>query len=147
MVDRQALLRAEVAQVARFLAGFQTSATPRVGLGASGETLWIRNFPLPAWAQPDHVHLALVMQHFPVEPPKGLYLLSSDTHRTLVAALQRRFNVFQDTAFHGAPAVPGYEWLCFGFLNGWRYNVKAPHRGDNTAKMLAEFWRALEEQS
>lgn len=145
MSQRLALLELEVANVARWLAAFSGSRPPRVGLGNSGESLWVHNFPLPDRYRPDHVSLAMVVRDFPVEPPKGLYLLSEGTDGAMLQALKARFNVFQDKAFHGAPAMEGFEWICVGYLNGWRYNVHAPHRGDNIHKMLCEFWRLLEE--
>lgn len=145
MVDSLALKRREVDEVALFLQRFNTRVAPRVGLGPSGNSLWVQNFPLPDWMRPDHVDLALVLDNFPYDPPKGLYLLTTATERALVAGLQRRFNVFQDMAVHGAPPIQGYEWVCFGFLDGWRYNIRAPHKGDNTAKMLAAFFAELQQ--
>ena len=145
--SRDELLQAEVRGIEHFLAGFQTRLAPMVGLGPSGETVWVKRLPLPDHMQPDHLDIVMVVRDFPVDPPRGIFLLSSATHDDLIASLKQRFNVFQDRTYHGAPGpVPGYEWLCFGYLNGWRYNVNQPHRGDNIAKMLAEFWRALEEE-
>jgi hypothetical protein len=137
-----------VRAISTFLRGFDVRLRPQVGLGSSRETLWVKHFPLPDPLRPDHLDIVMVVDRFPVDPPKGLFLLSSATHDGLIATLKQRFNVFQQATFHGAPPpVPGYEWICFGYLDGWRYNLGAPHRGDNIAKMLGEFWRALEEQS
>jgi hypothetical protein len=148
MDPRRRLLEFEVRSITAFLDGFDVSQRPQVGLGPSLQTLWIKRFPLPDPLRPDHLDMVMVVDRFPVDPPKGLFLLSGATHAALVASLKRRFNVFQAATFHGAPPpVPGYEWICFGYLNGWRYDVKSPNRGDNVAKMLSEFWRALEEQA
>jgi hypothetical protein len=140
------LLEAEVLLIERFLAGFHTSRPPKVGLGSARGTLWIRKFPLPDGMRPDHLDLVLDMSCHPQEPPKGIYLLSGPNNQALLDQLKRHFNVFHNNAAHGAKAVEGFEWVCFGFFEkNWRYNVAAPHKGDNTAKMLQEFWRALVE--
>lgn len=145
---RRRLLEFEVRNIVRMTDGFDVRQRPQVGLGGSLQTLWVRNFPLPDPLRPDHLDLLMVVDRFPVDPPKGLFLLSRATHVALIAMLKQRFNVFQDATYHGAPPpVQGYEWICFGYLNGWRYDVKNPNRGDNIAKMLSEFWRALEARS
>lgn len=145
MSNRLALLRADALETQRWLNGFECQQRPVVGLEGSGQTLWIRNFPLPDSYRPDRVDLALVVRDYPVEPPKGLYLIHRPGNASLLEGLKCRFNIFQNQAFHGAPAIEGYEWICVGYLNGWRYNTATPARGDNIQKMLLEFWRLLEE--
>lgn len=136
----------EKQNIQRWLSCFDVDVPPMVGFGPSGETLWVKNFMLPDWCVPDKLDIVLVMKNYPVEPPKGIYLLSKATNRNLITSLQSRFNVFQNTAFHGAPTgIQGYEWICFGYLNGWRFNNREPHKGDNICKMLRNFWRTLEE--
>lgn len=139
------LLRQEVRLIEHYLSGFQTSRPPRVGLGTKGGTLWIRNLPLPDGLRPDHLDMVLDVSGFPQEPAKGMYLLITPENRALVDQLKLRFNVFQNNAAHGAKPIEGFEWICFGYLSGWSYNIRAPHKGDNLAKMLMEFWRALQE--
>lgn len=139
-----ALLQQEVVSVQRWLDQCQAARRPMVALEPSGETLSVTNFPLPDKYRPDHVSLALVVRDFPTEPPKGIYLLSDASNRQLIGMLRQRFNVFQGTAYHGAPAIRGFEWICVGYLNGWHYDTRAPHKGDNIFKMLLEFWRLLE---
>ncbi|MBS4709740.1 hypothetical protein J4G57_17925 [Aeromonas caviae] len=140
------LLASEVATIEAFLTCFEGATTAQAGLSPSRGALWIQGFPLPAHYKPDSICLLLDVSHFPIEPPKGMYLLTNATNRTLVEQLKKRFNVFQNLAFHGAQGVEGYEWLCFGYLDGWRYNIRQPNKGDNIAKMLISFWRMLEEK-
>ena len=117
---------------------------PQIGLGKSYETVWVQNFPLPNHYRPDYIDLALIVKAYPLDPPKGIYLLSSATSRDLITSFKKRFNVFRDRAFHNAPSVDGYEWICFGYLSGWRYNARAPHKGDNLGKLMRNLWHELE---
>jgi len=143
---RLSLLQWEMTAISRWLGAFTAACPPRVGLERSGQTLWVKDFPLPDHFRPDRVSLALVVDKYPVEPPKGLYLLSEGANQELLQRLKASFNIFQDRGFHGAPSIEGFEWICLGYLNGWRHNPRAPQRGDNIQKMLAEFWRLLEEK-
>ena len=145
MNRRLDLLHWEVANLQLWLDRFECAHPPRAGLAASGETLWVHDFPLPDQFRPDRVSLALLAQDFPLEPPKGIYLASTAGNKELLRALARHFNIFQNKAFHGAPAIQGFEWICVGYLEGWRHDARSPRRGDNIQKMLLEFWRLLEE--
>lgn len=129
----------------KWLSCFDATSNPIVGIGPSNETFWIKDFPLPDIYQPDKLSLVLEVSNYPQVPPKGIYLLSTETNRELIAALKRKFNVFEGAAFHGAQSIRGYEWICIGYLNGWKFNGKSPHKGDNICKMLQHFWRLLEE--
>lgn len=141
---RQQLLQGEVTRLNRWLAGFDCVNAPQAGLGQTLETLWVRHFPLPDGLGLDDIHLAMVVRDFPTEPPKGLYLLSDSRTRHLVQRLRGIFNVFHARGFHGAPSMEGFEWICVGYLEGWRYDIQQPTRGDNIQKMLLSFWRLLE---
>ena len=145
MRSRAELLAWEVGNIVQWLSHFECAPAPRVGVLRQGHTLYVDDFPLPDGYAPERVDLAMKVSDYPVEPPKGLYLLAEATNGALLSRLRQRFNVFADTAFHGAPAVEGSQWICVGYLEGWRFNPGAPHRGDNIQKMLAEFWRVLEE--
>lgn len=122
-----------------------TGPQPVVSIGPSGETFIVSGFPCPDKYQSDSFNLALVVRDYPQDPPKGIYLLTTDTNRALISHLKGKFNVFQDSAAHGAPSIQGYEWICVGYLNSWKFNASAPHKGDNITKMLQNFWRLLEE--
>jgi hypothetical protein len=143
-VFRSQLLAQEVARINHWLGEFECRNRPVAGLGSSQETLWVRLFPLPDALGLENIHLAMVVRDYPVEPPKGLYLLQDERTRRLVTRLRHQFNTFGDRAFHGAPSVKDYEWICVGYLDGWRFDVHQPARGDNVLKMLVEFWRLLE---
>lgn len=145
MKSRAELLRWEQHNLQRWLDAFECETSPRVAIEPSGETMTIRNFPLPDGMRPDRIDVALVVRAFPADPPKGLYLLKRPECAAVIARLQRQFNIFEGRGFHGAPSIAGFEWLCLGYLNGWRYDTGRPHKGDNIQKMLAEFWRLLEE--
>ena len=142
--QRHLLLTQEVTRINQWLGEFECRRAPLAGLGRTRETLWVRHFPLPDSLRLDDIHLAMVVRDYPVEPPKGLYLLHDERTRQLVSRLRGHFNTFGDRAFHGAPSVEGYEWICIGYLDGWRFNIHQPERGDNVLKMLVEFWRLLE---
>jgi hypothetical protein len=129
----------------KWLSCFDGSANAIVGIGPSNETFLVKDFPLPDKYQPDRLSLVLEVRSYPQDPPKGIYLLTTETNRSLIDSLKRKFNVFQNTAFHGAESIQGYEWICVGYLNGWKFNAQAPHKGDNICKMLKHFWRLLEE--
>lgn len=144
-MNRISLLHREMSELNAWLNAFETPHAPRAQLLPSGETLRITNFPLPEGFSPDRVHMALIVRDFPSDPPKGLYLYRKPGAERVIAQLAHHFNVFAGRGFHGAPSIPDFEWLCVGYLNGWRYDLKAPHRGDNITKMLGEFYRLAEE--
>lgn len=135
----------EIPETQKWLSCFDGSAKSVVGIGPSSETFWVKDYPLPDKYCPDRLSIVLEIRSYPQDPPKGIYLLTTETNRALIAMLQQKFNVFQDKAFHGAPNIEGYEWICIGYLNGWKFNARAPHKGDNICKMLQHFWQVLEE--
>jgi len=145
MKSRNDLLVWERENLQRWLDGFDCGVRPRVSVAPSGETMTVQNFPLPDGFAPDRIDVALVIKAFPADPPKGLYILRRPDNGLIVARLQNKFNVFRDKGFHGAPSIAGFEWLCIGYLDGWRYHASQPHKGDNIQKMFVEFWRLLEE--
>ncbi|MCC6505039.1 MAG: hypothetical protein IT475_06280 [Aquimonas sp.] len=142
----QALLRWECNNIQNWLDAFDCAKPPQATLQASGETLVIKRFPMPDGFRPDHLNLALVVKGFPMDPPKGIYLLKTSENKSVIASLQTRFNIFNGRGFHGAASIDGFEWLCIGYLDGWQYNRSYPNRGDNIQKMLAEFWRLISER-
>jgi len=144
MMARDQLLRWERASLQQWLDTFDCSRRPHVSVEPSGQTLSIRDFPLPDSYAPDRVDLAIVVNTFPADPPKGLYVLRRPDNARVVDRLRLKFNVFEGRGFHGAPSIANFEWICIGFLNGWRYDTRRPHKGDNITKMLGEFWRELE---
>lgn len=143
MPNRTQLLHWETDSLQNWLNAFDASLTPRVTLGSSMETLLVRCFPLPEGFSPDYLDIALILRSFPSSPPVGLYMKQSERNHVAIERLKRKFNVFHGTAYHGAPAMLGYEWICVGYTNGWKYNTQSPNQGDNITKMMMEFWRLL----
>lgn len=145
-MNRTELLNWEITNLNGWLSCANMSATPVARLGPSPHnTIAIQNFPLPDRFRPDYIDIALIVDEFPTDAPKGLYMLKTSKNKSVIEALAQKFNVFQNQAFHGAPAKDGFEWLCYGYLDGWRYNARMPHAGDNIFKMLKSFSRILEE--
>lgn len=137
------MLRREVAAIQRWFDGFYPGASqrPRVAtLGRTGEYIVVQALPLPDGYSPDEVDALLLVDNFPSLPPIGLYLLNAG-NESIVRQLRRQFNAFQDQAFHAAPSVPSYTWICYHYANNrWRYNTSDPAKGDNLAKFLASFF-------
>ena len=145
MKSRNDLLAWEHNNLQLWLDGFDCAARPRVAISAGGETMTVRDFPLPDGYAPDRIDIAMIVNSFPADPPKGLYILRRADNSRVIEQLQSHFNVFRDKGFHGAPSMTGFEWLCIGYLDGWTYRTDLPNKGDNIQKMLLEFWRHLEE--
>lgn len=146
MIKRD-LLDIEVSQINRYLQCFDSNKTPWASLSPTGEAILIHNYPLPDGYHPDYLNMAIVVDQYPMESTKGIYLLADTTNRSLLNQLKDKFNVFRDKGFHGAPSISGYDWICIGYLNGWRYNVDQPCKGDNVLKILIRFKGILEEKS
>ena len=142
---RNELLNWERNNIQTWLNAFDCAKPARVRIEPSGETISVQNFPLPDLYRPDHIDIALIVAGFPSDPPKGLYLLRRPDNAAIINRLTKHFNVFHEMGFHGAPSITGFEWLCIGHLHGWHYKVSTPNKGDNIQKMLAEFWRLLQE--
>ncbi len=141
------LLREEVALVQALLDRFER---PRDGsrrtalLGDTGEFIVVKHFPLPDRFRPDHVDLLVLVPDFPARPPIGVYCLNRN-NESVIAQISSVFNAFRDSAYHDAPPVPGYTWICHHYANNqWRRNPHAPNRGDNVGKFLADFFFKLE---
>ena len=145
-MTKDQLLQGQIQAIAAWVSCFDgLVATPRIGLGPNKQTLYIKNFPLPDGYNPNCLDIVLDVSNFPVDPPKGIYLLTNATSRPLVDHLKRSFNIFQNSAAHSARPVQGYEWICVGYINGWRFNPNNPPKGDNILKMLQSWWRILDE--
>ncbi len=77
-------------------------------------------------------------------PVKGIYVLN-DGFNGQEAALCQKFNLFRDSAYHEAEAIPGYTWICHIYPgNRWHLDANDPARGDNLRKYLALFLEKLE---
>ncbi len=143
---KQSLLQVEVATIQHYLDGFETTVNGNrrtVRLGNTAEFLIIRNFPLPDGFCPDYMDILVMTDSFPAIPPIGIYVLNKD-NPALLKQLCGRFNTFRDRAFHDAPAIPGYTWICYHYANNsWRYRPDNPCRGDNIAKFLSGFFAEL----
>jgi hypothetical protein len=145
---KMALLRWEAASLQQSLVTrFDPPANGErraVHLAPSGEYVTVQNFPLPDRFAPDFVDLLLLTDSFPAIPPVGIYVLNEGASAHVVRQLVGRFNAFRDTAYHGAPALPGYTWICYAYANNvWRYRADAPTHGDNIRKFLASFFAEL----
>jgi len=141
-----ALLRWEVDNLQQYLDEFEYPSNGewrRAQLGSTGEYLTVRNFPLPDSYNPDYIDLLVLIDSFPAVPPIGIYVLNKH-NSSLVSQLKNRFNAFRDRAFHDAPAISGYTWICTHYAgNSWRYRSDDPGRGDNIRKFLVNFFAEL----
>jgi hypothetical protein len=145
-MNRIQLLREDIAGVQAFLDEFGSCSNREArsaSLNRTGEFVIVRNFPLPDAFRPDHVDVLLVVADYPGQPPTGLHILNG-ANANVVSHLKRIFNVFANDAFHGAPAIQGYSWICYHYASGWRYNARRPAEGDNLRKFLLSFYTACE---
>lgn len=138
--------RWEIANLQHYLDGFESPANGErrsAQCNQTGEYIAVRNFPLPDAYRPDYIDLLVVTDSFPATPPIGLYVLHRH-NEALIGQLQRRFNAFRDQAYHEAPAIRGYTWICYHYSgNAWRYRADQPARGDNVRKFLASWFAEL----
>ncbi|EMK3316324.1 hypothetical protein D8T63_15920 [Vibrio vulnificus] len=142
---KQSQLQGEIARIQNFLDGFEstTNGNRTARLGISGEFVVIKNFPLPDGFSPDFIDMLVITDSFPAIPPIGIYVLNNE-NEALINQLSSKFNAFRDRAFHDAPAIPGYTWVCYHYANNsWRYRPDNPCRGDNIAKFLSGFFAEL----
>lgn len=141
------LLQAEATRVQRFLDRFDPpeNGEKRIAyIGKSGEYMVVCNFPLPDGFRPDYIDLLVLLDDFPARPPIGIYVLHKGRNAALIEQLSGRFNAFRNKAYHDAPSIPDYTWICYSYAhNVWRYRADNPERGDNTAKFLAGFFAEL----
>lgn len=141
-MNQNDLLKRDVEGIRAFLDEFDPPANgePReVSIGPSGQTVSVRNFPLPDGLNPDYVDIALLLPDYPARPPIGAYLLKRN-NEALLRQLKRVFNVF-DRGFHDAPTIPNYQWICVVYdQNRWRYNAANVAAGDNLRKFLIRFF-------
>lgn len=140
-----ALRNWEVANTQRFLDSFSGSLNGprRARLGHTGEYMIVQRLPLPNGYRPDEIDALLLIDQYPLRPPIGLYLLNAGND-SMVQQLRGRFNAFRDAAFHEAPSIAGYTWICYAYSgNQWRFNAQEPNRGDNVAKFLSNFYTVL----
>jgi len=149
MTERSAITRQiqrEAAAIQDWLDGFYAadSGRPRrVVVGRTGEYLIVQAMPLPDGYRPDDVDLLILVDNFPSIPPIGLYVLNRGVVG-VIAQIRQRMNAFQNAAFHSAPSIEGYTWICYAYAdNRWKYNHAAPHKGDNLRKFLAAFHSEL----
>jgi len=142
--QKHQLLLGEIERLRKWLSCF-SGPPARVGLMPSGQTVYVRGMHLPDRFVPDYLDIALVVDNFPTDPPIGFYALETPQNRALINQLRQKFNVFNGGAAHGAPPIQGFQWLCAGFLSGWKFNVQHPDRGDNLLKHLLNFYRLLEQ--
>lgn len=137
------LLGHEVADLQSWLDSFEPSARGRrrrATLGHTQEYVVVKSLPLPDGYRPDEIDVLLLVDNFPSMPPIGLYALTEGNEQ-VVGQLRDRFNAFRNQAFHEAPPVERYTWICYAYAdNAWRYNASDPRRGDNLKKFLASFY-------
>lgn len=136
------LLNNEVKSINRYLFGFDSQKTPEADL-FSNKTLVIKNLPLPDKYNPDSIDVAFIVEDFPISLTVGMYVMTTPQNNSVIKHLQKTFNTFQDQGFHGAPSIEGFTWICVGYLEGWHYNIRAPHKGDNIVKLLEYFWNEV----
>lgn len=111
----------------------------RARLHSSGQLLFVDALPLPDRYRPDEIDIVLAIDNFPSIPPIGLYALNRERH--MVTQLSDHFRAFANQAFHKAPAIPGYTWICFHYAdNRWSYDAANPAKHDNIGKFLNAFY-------
>lgn len=144
MTVHSPLLKVLVQQVQEFLNEYEpigNGERREAQLTASGKLLVITNLPLPDSWNPDYVDVLIDVSSLPV---KGIYVLN-DGFNGQEAALCQKFNLFRDSAYHEAEAIPGYTWICHIYPgNRWHLDANDPARGDNLRKYLALFLEKLE---
>jgi hypothetical protein len=137
------LLRQDVDGLQSWLDSFYPSPSRRprrAWVGRTSEYVVIEALPLPDGYAPDEIDALLLVDNYPSLPPIGIYLLNNGNEH-VVAQLRRKFSAFQDRAFHDAPSIEGYTWICYAYANNsWRYRASAPHKGDNLRKFIASFF-------
>ena len=142
-----ALLNADLVLVQRWLQGFSpmpNGCERTAWLGKDGQYMVVQGLPLPDRFEPDHIDVMLDLSQFPSIAPIGLYALNAN-NEMLMSQLSGIFRAFRDTAFHEAESLPGYTWMCYHYANNqWKHNAIAPHKGDNLAKFLNNFYTELE---
>ncbi len=143
----KALLNNELVLVQRWLDGFEPLSSGRarsVWLGTGGAYMVVEGMPLPEGYHPDYADVMLDLSQFPAIPPIGLYVLNHQ-NEALMLQLSKHFRAFRDKAFHEAQSVAGYTWVCYHYANNaWKHNSVEPHKGDNIAKFLNNFYTELE---
>lgn len=141
------LLKREADAIQDWLDGFYPAASRRlrrVVVGRTGEYLIVQAMPLPDGYRPDEIDVLLLVDNFPSLPPIGLYVLNRG-NEAVVAQLRRKINAFANAAYHSAPSIEGYTWLCYAYAdNRWKFNATAPHRGDNLRKYIAAFYAEID---
>lgn len=142
------LLTWEEASLQRFLDSFEVAANTgkrTAELGRTREFIVIRNLPLPDGYAPDFVDALLIVDNYPAIPPIGLYVLNTPENKSVVSSLSKTFNVFANKAFHDAPRLEGYTWICYHYSNNrWSFNANEPHKGDNITKFVSNFYAECE---
>jgi len=140
------LLVAEARRIQEFLEGFEPSINGErriAQMGKGAEHIYVRNFPLPDGYSPDYIDLMLLLDDFPARPPIGIYVLHRN-NAALISQISMRINAFRDAAYHSAPTIRNYTWICYSYEdNNWRFMANNPAQGDNTVKFLAGFFAEL----
>jgi len=142
---RQDLLQQEVALLNWWLSGFEPCAAGprRAQVSSTGEFVAVANFPLPDGYEPDHIHLALYVNHYPSIAPMGIYLANKGGNSGLINTIRCKVNVFAGTAFHGAERpLLGFEWVCL-IPADWKVNRSDIRKGQNLQKYLGYFHALL----
>ena len=135
------LLGQDLAGVSDFLEGFEPAANGEervVESNATGDLVYVQNFPLPDGFAPDFVDVLMLTHRYPDAPPIGLYLLEQN-NREVIDQLSNKFNLLR-RAVHDAATVEGYRWICFVYSdNGWKFDRRHVAHGDNLRKFLINF--------
>jgi len=141
------LLARDLMGIQAFLDEFDPPANGEdreVELNSTNEAVVIRNFPLPDAYDPEFIDVLVLVPDYPARPPIGIYLLENEQNADVIGQLRRIFNVMQ-TAFYGAPTVPGFAWICVHYQgDAWRFNPDHLASGDNLRKFFINFFNRLQ---
>ncbi|MCU0757339.1 MAG: hypothetical protein MUE46_19865 [Xanthomonadales bacterium] len=143
---RSRLLADEERRVQRWLDGFEASmhGARRAVRHQSGAQLMVYRCPLPDQFALDEINVMLDVGNYPSVPPIGLYV--SNNNLAAATQLDSHFRRFRDTAFHDAPSLTGFTWICFAYRqNRWHFDARDPERSDNISKFLDSFYCAAQE--
>lgn len=145
---RTRLLQWETGNLQRYVDAFEppgNGGSRTVTLGHTQEFIIVHNLPLPDRCDPDFVDALIVVADYPATPPIGFYVLNTEENQAVVKSLAKTFNVFADNAYHEAPSLKGYTWICYHYSdNRWHFNANEPHKGDNVAKFMGSFFAECE---
>lgn len=78
----------------------------------TGDYLIVENFPLSDHFNPDYLDLLIVTEHYPDQPPIGLYMLNNEASEASISKIMHHLNWFTTPSVMG-----GGAWANFIYNN------------------------------